>query len=391
MMDLIIGDDMTRVGIITDGRRSPLYQSGVVERLSQAFTRGGAGVRVLDMAKDEPKRDDFDVLYPMPVISSMKLLYFLATFSSPHHTWLVNPPAVQLTSLDKLRTLHRLRDAGVPFPEAIETEQTKEVLAFVEQHGCAIVKSPTQVAGLGHAVVEAEGGHLYTWVPNVARHRQLSCGRAANGGEAAWRLPVSLRGQHADDRLEPPGGQGGRLTPTLHAPFFVQRFVGEEPRGRRVRDRVYRIYWAGGRALFGSARVMKPLSNGTLSYAIVNYAWGGQYELFPVGELPAELVSVGCAAAEALGLDAGAIDLIEDEEGRWLVLEGETDNFVYHMCRGYRDAEEGHYRFSFNQAVADFVLAKVPDHQPSVVPFDDIRAILDLLDGTYSPSLDSSG
>ncbi|MEA2599335.1 MAG: RimK-like ATP-grasp domain [Acidobacteriota bacterium] len=378
---------MTRVGIITDSRRTPLYQPGLVERLTQAFVRGGAQVQVLDMASDEPAHGDFDVLYPMPVISSSRLLYFLETLTTPHHAWLVNSPTVQLASLDKLRTFHLLRAANVPYPETIETEQTEEVLAFVERHGCAILKSPTQVAGLGHAVVEAEGGHLYSWVPNVARHRQLAGTSSVLLGEAAWRLPVSLRGSHPGDHLDPPSGEHVRLTPTLHAPFFVQRFVGEETRGRRVRDRVYRVYWAGGRALFGSARVMKPISNGTLSYAIVNYAWGGKYELFSIEQLPVELVAIGCAAAEALGLDAGAVDLIEDEEGRWLVLEGETDNFVYHLCRGYRNAEGEQDRFSFNEAVADFVLAKVGDRQPTVVPFDDIRAILDLLDGTYSPSI----
>jgi len=379
---------MTRVGIITDSHRTPLYQPGLVERLTQAFVRGGARVQVLDMARDQPMRDDFDILYPLPVISSSNLLYFLETLSALHHAWLVNSPAVQLASLDKLRALHLLREAHVPYPETIETDKTADVLAFVEKHGCAILKSPRQVAGLGHAVVEVERGHLYTWVPNVARHRQLGGSGSAISGEAAWRLPVSLRGSHPEDRLEP-DGPNLRLTPTLHAPFFVQRFVGEETRGRRVRDRVYRIYWVGGRALFGSAREMKSVSNGTLSYAIVNYAWGGQYKLYSLERLPAELVAIGCAAAEALGLDAGAVDLIEDEEGRWLVLEGETDNFVYHLCRGYRNAEAEQGHFSFNEAVADFVLAKARDHQPTIVPFDDIRAILDLLDGIYSSSANS--
>ncbi len=102
------------------------------------------------------------------------------------------------------------------------------------------------------------------------------------------------------------------------------------------------------------------------------------------GELSPRMVEVGLGAARALEFDVGAIDLIEDEDGDWLALEVETDNLIYHICRGFGQAPGYGDAFDLDRAAAQYVIDCLKGgRRPSrnVQEEDDIRAMFKLLSG----------
>jgi hypothetical protein len=376
-----------KIAFLTDSRRSPLYQPGLVERLASAFQNRGADTAVIDLALP-PNENTIslvklvDALYPLPVVPSEVFSYhILFTEATP---WLVNPISVQLTSLDKRRTIRGLQRSGLAYPETIDTPHGPEVVDFVRRHSLAIIKAADQVAGLGHYVVEADGDQLYAWIPNVARHRQLGT------SDAHAHLPGSRVPLHLCDEgpfpVQPgrlPTASSGARSVVVHGPYLVQQLVGSRLPAR-MRDRVYRLYVVGGRALFGSARIMRHQPPGDLSYAIVNYSWGGDYEMIPRENLPESLIDLGLATIQALKIEVGAVDLIEGEAGQWLALEAETDNFVYHICRAFRQARNYTDAFDLDDAIAEWVTDRLNkgDAAPSLPATDaEKKALIQLLVG----------
>jgi glutathione synthase/RimK-type ligase-like ATP-grasp enzyme len=107
-------------------------------------------------------------------------------------------------------------------------------------------------------------------------------------------------------------------------PLIVQEFVPME------RPEVYRLYSAGGQ-LFGW--VAKRFPAGAKVSPWVAHVRGARYELG--GGAPSEAVAASRAALEATGLldSFGCVDLIQHQDGRWLVLEVGTDGLFNHVDR----------------------------------------------------------
>ncbi|MFC1597840.1 RimK family alpha-L-glutamate ligase, partial [Planctomycetota bacterium] len=264
-----------RIGIIVDGRRRPLYQKGLVERLVHAFGRCDVTASVIDLCVETPATD-YDLYYPLPVVYSARLESFLRELAAQDlASRIFNPPDVQLATLDKTRTVDVLRKTSVPFPETLVTNDSAAAMSFISHHGYVIMKSVSQAAGLGHVVVKADASDLYAWVPDIRRHRQLALnsdvGMVQKGLEAGRRLRLQLdRANTSSYPVRPIDGG----TYFLHAPFLIQRLVRSGATGG-VLDRVYRVYVIGGVPAFGALRIMKGGLHGDLSRAVVSYAWGG--------------------------------------------------------------------------------------------------------------------
>jgi glutathione synthase/RimK-type ligase-like ATP-grasp enzyme len=127
------------------------------------------------------------------------------------------------------------------------------------------------------------------------------------------------------------GGVGHRfitaitdIPATWPTPFIVQEFIALE------RPEVYRLYGVAGE-LFGFNARRFP--RGSASSPWVAHARGARYEH---GEAPpAEAVQQAAKALTAAGLhdSFGAVDLMRDVHGRWLVLEVGTDGIANHVDR----------------------------------------------------------
>jgi glutathione synthase/RimK-type ligase-like ATP-grasp enzyme len=128
------------------------------------------------------------------------------------------------------------------------------------------------------------------------------------------------------------GGVGHRfitsitdIPATWPTPYIVQEFVALE------RPEVYRIYGAAGE-LFGFNARRFPRGSASCS-PWVAHARGARYEH---GEVPPpEAVQQAAKALTAAGLfdSFGAVDLMRDAHGRWLVLEVGTDGIANHVDR----------------------------------------------------------
>ncbi|MFC1597841.1 hypothetical protein ACFL5Q_07930 [Planctomycetota bacterium] len=94
-----------------------------------------------------------------------------------------------------------------------------------------------------------------------------------------------------------------------------------------------------------------------------------------------------------MGVDAGAIDVLEDEGGNWLVLEAETDSFVYHLCRAFRFASEFGEGFDFDDRVAEYVSKRKQDGLQTRMPVgmrSAVDGLIRMLQGRYSAPLQAA-
>jgi len=113
-----------------------------------------------------------------------------------------------------------------------------------------------------------------------------------------------------------------RPTPFWAAPFLVQAFVPQ------ARPEVYRLYGVAGELFGWNVRRFPP---GTPTSPWVTLARGARYE--PLGAPPEAAQAEAAKALTATGtIDSfGAVDLLLGADGRWLVLEVNSDgidNFV---------------------------------------------------------------
>lgn len=143
------------------------------------------------------------------------------------------------------------------------------------------------------------------------------------------------------------GGLGHRfiatikdIPPTWPTPFIVQEFISLE------RPEVYRLYGVAGE-LFGFNARRFPRDAACSPW--VAHARGARYEH---GEVPpTEALHQATKALTAAGLfdSFGAVDLMRDAHGRWLVLEVGTDGIANHVDR---DVDHGSLSDEIDQRLA---------------------------------------
>jgi glutathione synthase/RimK-type ligase-like ATP-grasp enzyme len=111
-------------------------------------------------------------------------------------------------------------------------------------------------------------------------------------------------------------------------PYLVQEFI------RLKRPEVYRTYVAGG-DLFGW--VVRRFPSPVISSPWVAHARGARYET--LGQAPELANAAARLALKAVGLwdSFGCADLIQTEQGQWLVLEVGTDGLYTHVDRDVGD------------------------------------------------------
>ncbi len=107
-------------------------------------------------------------------------------------------------------------------------------------------------------------------------------------------------------------------------PYVLQEFI------RLGRPEVYRLYCVAGEMFGWNARRFPPDADGS---PFVAHARGARYE--DEGEAPSEAQFQARRALSATNLldSFGCVDLLKDEQGRWLVLEVNTDGISSHVDR----------------------------------------------------------
>lgn len=377
-----------KVGILTDSRKSPFYQDELLTRLLSSFNACGVTADLIDFKNDIPVAGNYAAFYPLPVFPSAKFAAFLHSLkSSGQINKLMISPQIQVCTIDKTATIKLLSSAFVPIPNTIITSDIHKAYCFIGEYKMVIIKSMIQVAGLGHYVAEEKDKEIYLWVQNIKRHRQIGLDKNNSDNRevmpSGYKLKLApIKKDHTSDNME---AQDSAFY--IRPPFFIQKLVKCAGKDSFL-DRVLRVYFVGQQPVFGSYRTLhRPEENNPLS-SIINYAWGGEYELLSLSQIPSSGLEISKSAERAINLNCGAIDLISDYDNNWYVLEAETDNFLYHICRrfylsgGLRDC----YNYDFMMAkniISTIRSGSFYNSSTENFQFDGIEELLKLLSGKY--------
>jgi RimK family alpha-L-glutamate ligase len=171
---------------------------------------------------------------------------------------LINDPSSMLLARDKLASLIELNKAGIPIPETTVIEDPKEILPLVERWGEVVIKPLMGSLGLGIVKV--------------------------GDPDIAFRIAKSVL--------------------SINQPVYVQRYVRKPNRdirvitvGDRVLGSIYRI---------NSTNWKTNIARGATSQLLVP---------------PKELEEIAIKAAKSLRLDYAGLDIVEDENLGYAVLE----------------------------------------------------------------------
>jgi glutathione synthase/RimK-type ligase-like ATP-grasp enzyme len=121
-----------------------------------------------------------------------------------------------------------------------------------------------------------------------------------------------------------------QITPFWQPPFLVQEFI------RLERPEVYRLYATDGETFGWVVRRSPP---GKITSPWVSYSQGAEVEFFATP--PQRVIPEVVRALKATGLQEsfGAVDMIQSQEGRWLVLEVNTDGVFNYVERNVPSLE----------------------------------------------------
>lgn len=184
------------------------------------------------------------------------------------------PPAAIAFAADKRLMAEVFNQHGVPTPETVLLDSPHGVQHFLAQHPDRqwVLKWPTGCGAAGHCMLVA----------------------------------------------------GSTLPPGWPHPFVVQEFIAMQ------RPEVYRLYAVAGECFGWNARRFAPEAEPSPWVAHVQ---GARYE--PEGDPPVEAVNATRLALTATGLwtSFGCADLLRAPDGRWLVLEVNTDGPFMHVDR----------------------------------------------------------
>lgn len=232
--------------------------------LLEAFDRHGLACEpvddrrmVLDLASREP---EFDVVLDRSL--SFGRARTIASIHERAGTTCLNSAAAIALCGDKIETQLACEIAGLPTPQTRVAFSREAALEAIEELGYPAVLKPT----------------IGSWGRLVAR----------------------LNDRHAAEAVLEDRDVLGNWT---HHVYYVQELV-KKP-GRDIR-----LFVIGGEAVAAIYRYS--------DHWITNTARGGRAENCPVDD---ELQTIGREAARASGADLLAVDVIEDEDGRRLVLE----------------------------------------------------------------------
>jgi RimK family alpha-L-glutamate ligase len=206
---------------------------------------------------------DVDVLLNRLLLSNTELpaelLGLARTLSSLRP--MLNPPADVLTAFHKFAAATTLADAGIRVPDAL-------------------------------LALDAD---------------RLNEGRARFGDAAVYKTAI---GTHGGGTWRVEGDE--QVNPVVGDRYaFLQEMIDTDP---DTRNRDLRVYVVGGEVIAAMFRYAPDEDWRT------NVALGGSVEGVPLGDLPEEAERFAVDATEAVGLDYAGVDLVEGEEG-WYVLE----------------------------------------------------------------------
>lgn len=225
---------------------------------------------------------------------------------------IVNSVSVHELCLDKIALARRLLSRGVPMPETLVTDDPEEARAFVFRHGTAIRKEPQSRNGSGHLVLFADDEGVV-------------------GGEARGRRYLV---EFFPD-VERPRLEHGVLQ--LPGPYLLQKLIaGADRHGRLLLPQILRAYIVAGEVAFWTEIYRSPARRP--SDFIVSIANGARYRFLPAAS--DELEKLARRAAEVLGIQYGAVDLIRSGTEGPYVLEADTDGPHGIVGRGFKQLPE---------------------------------------------------
>ncbi len=242
---------------------------------------------------------------------------------------LVTSFAAQDLCFDKLATLERLLDRGLPLPETLVTHDPDEVRHFVHLHRYAVMKEHHSSAGQGHLVLWIEDGELM-----------------GDSGSHRYVLALTADGRRAlhGERLSYP------------APFCVQRLVADIGPQRVRPGQVLRAYVVDSEIPFWTERYrdryVRP------SDWLISVARGARYRF--VLNVSEEARKLALRSAEVLGLRIAVVDLIRTGGGGPYVLDVDTDGWHMMIDRQFKVIPEYRNFFDFDRYVAEAILAGPP-------------------------------
>jgi hypothetical protein len=335
------------------GRSAAPFVDPVVAELQHAAARRNRPLEALaieDLLRDGWPRRDVERVYVLPFEvpaarpaglppSTGALMRELFPAAA-----VINRPEVHDLCWDKLATVRRLLERGVPVPETLITNSPEEARDFVRRRDQAILKEPRSCAGQGHLVLFAgEGGDL---------------GGETNGRRYVVELAPSPGGRRLDH---------GVLT--VPPPYFLQRLVaGVGRHGVLTPGQILRAYVVDGRDVLWTERyrdrVRRPCD------FIVSASLGARYRFLPAVSEEARKLAV--RTVEALDVRIGAVDLIH-VGGTIHVLEADTDGEHMIIDRSFKTLPEFRAVHDFDDYVVQALVAKEepilrPPRPPSLEP-----------------------
>jgi glutathione synthase/RimK-type ligase-like ATP-grasp enzyme len=246
---------------------------------------------------------------------------------------LVTSFAAQDLCFDKLATLERLRDRGLPLPETLVSHDSDDVWDFVRRHRYAVLKEQHSSAGQGDFVVWIEDGEL---MGDTGSHRYI--------------LALTAGGRRML--------QGERLY--YPAPFCVQRLVADITPPRVRPGQVLRAYVVDNEIPFWTERYRDRFVRP--SDWLVSAARGARYRFVLSVSEEARKLALRCA--EVLGLRVAVVDLIRTGSGGPYVLDVDTDGRHTMIDRQFKAVPEYRDFFNLDRYVAEAILADPPTAVP---------------------------
>ncbi len=218
-------------------------------------------------------------------------------------------------------TLVRIRDGDVTVEPVVDVVANRLLLSNTEQpcedlglantlSGLAPMLNPPQatlraIHKLAAATTLAAADLPVPDAVLALGHDRLNRERASFGEEAVYKTAI---GTHGGGTWKV--GTGESVSPKVGSRYaFLQEMIDRD--GQRHRD--VRVYVVGDRVVGAMFRYAPENDWRT------NVALGGDVE-DATGELPAEVEEIALDATEAIGLDYAGVDLVEGEDG-WFVLE----------------------------------------------------------------------
>lgn len=225
----------------------------------------------------------------------------------------VNSYESQVKAIDKVQTQKILKEKNISHPETLLADNYEQILDFVDQQ--RILKTKNACAGHGHYILTKENNQLIA----QDAHRDYE---------------VIPREDHLEINNH-----------TFCPPYLVQEFISHN--GTNINNFVYRVYVVGNKAAMATRRIKESKTPGE---SIVNIAQGAHYEFV---DLDTKLADIALQTADAVGFDIGVVDVLENKNKDYFVIECDCDSKHTLICRKFRKHNSYCNKYNFNRMIGE--------------------------------------